>query len=412
MSKEEQPKTLETSTLFEPYLMWILVVLLLIAIGYRFIPLVIVSTFLLLLSSIITIWKKMSLMHIKPTLQLSKTRLFVDEEFLIHASIYNDKWLPLIWLEWSFPKDEGIRLGDKEDDTHTIRFLWLLWFQQVKCTLKGRGLKRGVYNIGEVILRSGDGFRFAETEELFSLDNRLYVYPKRVAVHVPNFSASIQWGVKGKQGGFIEDPLLVMGIREYQAGDELRRLNWRASSRTGKLQANVYQPVVMEQLMMYIDVQGFVINESAYENPTELKTYVSNKREAFEEFLSIIASIAVKYREQGISIGFVSNALNNDREKMPSILPSTNLTPHLDQLAEITQTVGVEKMRALDEMLHRGQLYAPLYIFCNHITEGHYMWYQQHKNKLTEVCFYYRNETEYAKKLATVAKSINRFLSS
>jgi len=97
---------------------------------------------------------------------------------------------------------------------------------------------------------------------------------------------------------------------------------------------------------------------------------------------------------------------------MMSILPSQSLTPFLDQLAQITQRVGVQKMGALDEMLHKGQLLIPLFIFCHQVTEEHYLWYQQHKQKLSEVCFYYKEETEYTIHLAAVAKPIDMVLSS
>ena len=205
-------------------------------------------------------------MRVIPTLELSKSRLFPDEEFIIEATIKNNKWLPLIWLEWSFPKNNGLRLNDYEEDTNTFRFLWLLWFQHIKWTINVKAFKRGVYNIGQITLRSGDGFRFTEIEELHALDGLIHVYPKIINVQVPNFRSSMLGGVKGKQSGFIEDPLLVIGIREYQTGDEFRRFNWRATSRTGKLQVNIYQPIVMEQVNFYIDVQGFVIKENEYED--------------------------------------------------------------------------------------------------------------------------------------------------
>ncbi len=67
-------------------------------------------------------------------------------------------------------------------------------------------------------------------------------------------------------------------------------------------------------------------------------------------------------------------------------------------------------MSALDEMLAKGQLSIPLFIFCHHVTEDHYFWYQQHKQKLSEVCFYYKEESDYTKRLVPIAKSIDTFI--
>ena len=196
--------------------------------------------------------------ELKPTLAIPKSRLFAEEDLIVHAAVKNDKWLPFIWLEWQFHRSDVIHWGDNDRDTYVIRFLWLLWYQEVKWTVKGKARKRGVYNLGQVTLRSGDGFRFAEKEQVYDLNNQLYIYPKLVPVRVPVFQPSMQWEVKGRQGGFLEDPLLISGIREYEPGDQWQRFNWRASARTGKLQTNVYQPVVSEQLVIYIDVHGFV----------------------------------------------------------------------------------------------------------------------------------------------------------
>ncbi|MGE5630785.1 MAG: hypothetical protein ACM3TR_06755 [Caulobacteraceae bacterium] len=198
-NNEDDSLALETSLLFEPQVIKVILVLLPIALWYRFIPLIVVSAFLVLLFGVITIWKKLSLVNVKPSLQLSKSRLFTGEEFQVNASLYNNKWLPLIWIEWSYPKNNVISLGDIEGEAYTVRFLWLLWFQKINWTLTGKALRRGVYNIGQVKLRSGDGFRFAEIEKLYDMEGKVYVYPKLVSVNVPVFRPSMQWGVKGKQ---------------------------------------------------------------------------------------------------------------------------------------------------------------------------------------------------------------------
>lgn len=400
----------EASILFAPYTIWVVIVLLLIAIWFKFLALIVVGTFLLLLSTIVSGWKKESLKHIKLNLQLSRARLFMGEKFIAKVYLHNDKWLPLIWLECIFPESKEIIFGINESSSYIIRFLWLMSFQKIEWTLKGRAAKRGVYNIGQVTLRSGDGFRFAQIEQARLLERNIYVYPKLMEVLVPRFNILIQQGLQGRQGGFIEDPLLVKGTRGYQPGDELRRANWRATARTGKLQTNVFETIASKQLIIYIDVQGFVINEMICENPQKLKEYVDDKRQNFEQLLSIIASVGVKYKEQGVNIGIASNALNHIGRNLTVQFPSSNLTPFLDELAKITQRIGNLKIEGLDEILHNSKQQIPLFIFCQQITESHFMWYERNKNKLSVVTFYYKEETEYSKKLISNSKSIDTFL--
>ncbi|HHV64193.1 MAG TPA: DUF58 domain-containing protein [Peptococcaceae bacterium] len=402
----------ESSFLFLPQAIWVFLFCLAAGVWFRFIPLIVVSVFLIFLYIIINMWKKLALKNIKPKLLLSKSRLFAGEKFEIKASVYNDKWLPLVWLEWSFLPQSGIKIGDEQGEASTVRLLWLLSFQKVEWVLEAKTLKRGVYDLGQITLRSGDGFRFAEQERVHCSPGMIYVYPELIPVDASGYRPSKQWGVKGTQGGYIEDPLLITGIREYQAGDELRRLNWRASVRTGKLQTNVYQPVVTEQLLIFVDVQGYVINEQAFEDQLKQKEYRRQKVEAFERFLSIIASVAVKYNEMGISLGFATNAVDYKGEKMDGVLPGPSLTPFLDQLAKITQVVGSPKMKALDRIMTKGKLTIPLAIFCYEVTEQHYLWYKQTKSQLAEVSFCYQQKSLYAEHLAGLTKALNLLLSS
>jgi hypothetical protein len=229
-------------------------------------------------------------------------------------------------------------------------------------------------------------------------------------VIVPSFHLSIQWGIRGKQGGFLEDPLLISGIREYQPGDEWRKLNWRASARTGKLQTNIYQPVVIKQLFFYVDVQHFMLNETAYDDPIKQKAYRVKQKEAFERFLSIIASVAMRYKEQGVSLGLATNALNHMGQKMSHTACQPNITPFLDQLAQMTPRVGLKGMDVLDRLMVQRKLSLPFFIFCGQVTKAHHTWYEKHKDQIDHIQFFYMENSEHAQQLRETAKAIDSLL--
>ncbi len=400
----------EASLLFTPVAMWSLLGVLLLAIWFKFLPLIIMSTFLLMLGGLIILWKERALKKLRPALHVPQSRLFNEDQFTVEAAVKNDKWLPLVWLEWQFNRGEVVLWGDNRRKAYTMRFLWLRANQEVTWTIKGQANKRGVYEIGKLMLRSGDGFRFTEKVAQYNLQKQLYVYPKLVAVRVPPFSPSMQWGVNGKQGGFLEDPLLINGIREYEPGDEWRRFNWRASARTGKMLTNVYQPVVSEQLMMYIDVQGFTIDRWKYEDePEKQRNYYETMEASFESFLSLIASTAVTYQEREMSIGFASNGLDYRGERLQSVPPSSKLTLFLDQTAKMVQRTSRRTMASLEALGYEEKGSYPLFIFCERITEAHYRWYEQHRHK-RHIRFYYLYNNEFAVKLTKVSSQIEQLL--
>lgn len=398
----------ETSIFFEKYAIWVLLFFLLIGLWFTFLPLIIISMFLIILSVLIVTWKKNALHKLEPAMQIPKTRLFAGDHFSVQASLKNNKWLPLVWVEWEFPKNENVIFGDRKQDAYIIRFLWFLSFQKVSWSIDGVGAERGVYDIGGIIVRSGDGFRFSETSEKYQLERRLYVYPRLMPVYVPPFRPTMTWDIKGKEGGYLEDPLLVNGVREYQSGDEIRKINWRATARTGKLHTNIYQPVIMAELYFIVDVKEYHINKEKFDDPIEQQTYEKRRKEEFEQFLAIVCSVAIKYSEQGVHIGFVTNGSSYYGERLPSLPPRKELTPLLDQLAVIVQPVKQPVKSVFDGALFGKKI--PLVLFTGKVTENDYKWYQQHRQKLAEIQIYYKQKSEYSVKLGAKAKGIRSFL--
>ncbi|MCM3763139.1 DUF58 domain-containing protein [Alkalihalobacillus oceani] len=408
-AEEEEFSVKETSILFEAKAIWVLLALLVVAIWFRFLPLIAVSTFLLLLSFCIVWWKKKALTGLEPQLVLSKSRVFAGEEFHIDATLTNNKWLPLVWLEYELANSTLVSWGEQKR-TYVVRFLWLLWYQRIDWIIEGEARRRGVYQFQDVTLRSGDGFRFSEQEKSFPVGQVLFIYPALRSVRPPAFRPSLQWGMNGKQGGFLEDPLLIAGIRDYEPGDEWRKFNWKASARTGKMQSNIYQPVVTQQLMIAIDVQAFLVQEDAYEDPNEQKKYEMQKQEAFENYLSVIASFAAVYEQQGIMIGFITNALDYKGQPLASIQPNGQLATFLDQMAKMEARIKMKKKEFLQMLRYELPRSVPLFLFCGTLTKDHYQWYEQEKNRLADVQFFYSKESEYSHRLSRLARPLDDFV--
>lgn len=399
-----------SSFLFEKFSIWIFLIGLCASIWFQVVPLIVLLTFLIILSLFIFLWKRKALRHISPNISVDRSRIFVKDEFIITASIYNNKWLPLVWIEWEFPSLKGIVWGDSRQPKSLVRFLWVLWYQKLTWEFCGKAEKRGVFHLGKIKLRSGDGFRFTEVEKKYDLQGDLYVYPEILPVVIPS-SQMNQIGESGQKGGFLEDPLLVEGIREYQAGDEWRRLNWKASARSGKLQTNVYQPIITQQIMIIFDMDGFVKKDISFDDPEKLNSYLKQKEDDFEWTLSVIASITIAFSDRGIHVGFSSNGMNYLGTQQASLKPTRQVSSILDSLAELIQDIPARKtdfIKLTSDVAFSG----PLLIFCESITKEHYYWYKRNKDKQINVCFYYIVDNEYASRLGKHANPINTFLIS
>ncbi|RSL29984.1 DUF58 domain-containing protein [Salibacterium salarium] len=400
--ENEQQPTRGESIFFSPYMIWPLLVFLGVSLWFHIVPLILISAFLLVMSLFINLWKKFMWNAIHPGLTLSQSRIFSGQSFSMEASLANNKWLPLVWMEWEHPRQAGIRWGIEQKRAYTIRLLWLLKHQLIDWDIEGQAVQRGVYNVGEVTLRSGDPFRLTEQEKSWSLAKTLYVYPALRSVSVSTLSASMPWEMNGKKGGIIEDPLLIHGVRDYEPGDEWRRIDWRATAKTGELQTRVYEPIITKQLICCLDVKGF------YTYHADQQT----QQDSFEWLLSIIASVSVHHHKNGIQIGHATNALDKHRNAIVPSAPQESLTPFLDRLAEITDQQAFDSVRLLDQLLKKDQLSSPVYFFCEALTETHYHWFQKHKKQAALLTFYYVKETEYAQKMGNAALPAETFLSA
>jgi uncharacterized protein (DUF58 family) len=380
-----------TSIFFERYVVWVVLAMLVAFIWYRMIALIVLSSFFLVILLVVTLWKKNALLRVIPAMELLQRRVFAGEHISLTLSLLNDKWLPLVWIELEQEQQLGITWGDDDKEQYRIRLLWLLWYQKATWTIKGTTRRRGVYRLGGWTLRSGDGFRFTEEERQVNLAADLYVYPKLVPVHVPSLSAFVQWGINGKNGGFLVDPQLIHSIRDYQNGDEWRTIHWQASAKTGVLQTKVFQPVMVRQLILFIDVVGFNFPE---------------RSEDFESFLSVIASAAVTYHQQGVMIGLASNALDYEGKAIPFSFPGTSPSTILDHLAKITPAVSA-KTRDVQKCMPLGKLAAPLYYFCDSLREEHDRWFKKNKRTFPFACFYFMKDSRIANMLSSSAKRLD-----
>ena len=53
----------------------------------------------------------------------------------------------------------------------------------------------------------------------------------------------------------VDDPFMLAGVREYQYGDSMRDVNWKATAKTGNLQVNQRDFTADRRLMVYLNVE-------------------------------------------------------------------------------------------------------------------------------------------------------------
>ena len=153
---------------------------------------------------------------------------------------------------------------------------------------------RGFYRIGPVILEGGDLFGLFRRFRVSTEPHFLLVYPKMVPLLGYDLASRRPVGEIRLTHRLFEDPTRIAGVREYQQGDPLNRVHWKATARTGQLHCKLYEPSTIAGATLLLE-----FNQNSYHARGE--PYRS------ELAITLAASLANALYHLGQPFGLVSN---------------------------------------------------------------------------------------------------------
>lgn len=95
--------------------------------------------------------------------------------------------------------------------------------------------RRGIYKVGPLTLSIHDAFGVVQTGLTLAGEDRFVVYPRVEDVLPLPGAASREARMGSMQASRVPVGLDFFGLREYEVGDDLRRVHWRSTARTGEL---------------------------------------------------------------------------------------------------------------------------------------------------------------------------------
>jgi len=154
------------------------------------------------------------------------------EQIVVNLTVRNASWAPKFYL----------RAEDKLPDwLETSGFispiiLFLLPGESRQISYFLSPVKRGVYTIDAVHVIATDPLGFATYNINVPVKSELMVYPSVLPLRRPFLDDSAAQGWRGLELGRTRGSGHDFhGIRAYQPGDEVRRIHWATTARTGKL---------------------------------------------------------------------------------------------------------------------------------------------------------------------------------
>lgn len=153
---------------------------------------------------------------------------------------------------------------------------------------------RGYYQIGPLVLESGDLFGLHRRYRVGTAPQFVLVYPQVVPLEGYDLASRRPVGEIRLTHRLYEDPTRIAGVRQYEAGDPLNRVHWRATARTGVLHSKLYEPSVIAGLTVLLDLHA-----ASY--PARGEPYRS------ELAVTAAASLAHAVYQLGQQVGLVTN---------------------------------------------------------------------------------------------------------
>jgi uncharacterized repeat protein (TIGR01451 family) len=112
---------------------------------------------------------------------------------------------------------------------------------------------RGYYQVGPMVLETGDLFGLHRRFRIVTDPIYIVVYPKVVPLPGYDLASRRPIGEIRLTHRLFEDPTRIAGVRAYQAGDPLNRVHWSATARTGVLHSKVYDASTIAGASIVLD---------------------------------------------------------------------------------------------------------------------------------------------------------------
>lgn len=314
-------------------------VFLVIALLNRQRDLILLTLLVLVIMAGARIWGRASLRNLSVGVKADQQRLFPGETLQARIRIENRKWLP-VRLRLNMFVEEG--LAPVDDASMRIHECGLLWFQRTEFFWNLKACKRGVFYLGPSHTTAGDLLGFyltAKRAERTPLE--IVVYPDLMPLKPFSFPRKDFFGVPGAKSP-VQDPIYLLGTRDYQQCQPARYIHWKASARHCRLQEKVFEPSSQAKILLMIDVASFAENQA---------------RDDFEMALEAAASITVQCDQKGYALGFLTNGIvPGAAASLPISQGSKTLTAVLEILARLRMEAhgSLKDHLARNMSIHRG----------------------------------------------------------
>lgn len=278
--------------------LWGLVVVLLLALlsvfsGGFFLYAALVVGGLLLLSTVLT---SLSIAQLRLARHCDTAAIPIGSRLQVRLELHNAKPWPALWLLWRDRIAPGLDV-----EGAPCAFETLPGTSRRQLDYRLHTFRRGLFRLGPALVEASGPFGLVKRYLVEDGADFVTVFPRSVPLgegwplgHRPIHQVP-------RRRSLFEDPSRFQGVRAYRPGDSPRRIHWRATARSGELQVKLFEPAVLDGLLLAVEMSSTIWQRHGEHQSAEL----GKPRQ--ELAVTAALSLAEWVLACGQSVGLLSN---------------------------------------------------------------------------------------------------------
>jgi len=289
--------------------------------------------------------RKYTLLGVTYSREISKRLLEIGEDFHITTVVENRKFLPVTFLQIIERFPAGIEHRFRADQSKSREFLYhtitmfLLPFQRIKRVYTATCNKRGRYIFEDVSIIGGDLLGLNTFVKSIRYSQEIVVLPEPVDLENELIPYGNYNGNLSVQRWIIDDPTMIIGIKEYTGLESAKTIHWPSSLRTGNLMVKKFDFTMENTAMIILNVE------------CDKPFWVGVKPDDIERCISITRGVMEKFESMGIPYGFATNSILYGLPASRNIIYPSSGPAHLEELLECLGRVSYSISLTFEELL-------------------------------------------------------------
>lgn len=267
-------------------------------------------------------------------------KAFPGETVSTELTLTNTGLLPAVWLRL-----QDLYPLEVADTRSFSRVITLGPREKAVLTYNLKARKRGYYTIGPFSISSGDLLGISKERTSTGGIDHFIVYPRVIPFSKVKIPSSTPMGTLRHPQPIFEDPTRAAGKRDYQPGDSIRRIDWKATASTGEMQTKIFEPSIALDTAIFINLSLEDFYQRTHFDATELAIVVA----------ASLANYVISRRQ---STGLVLNGFDPlSIDNHPPSLPSRKGRGHLMRILEILARIRTTDSQAFLPLLRQQRVH-------------------------------------------------------